>query len=244
MADIKLIAFDMAGTTVQDNDEVLHCFASAAQQTGLQAAPDQVNAMMGLPKRVVFQALWAEHLGAEHPDYGPRVTASYDRFREILEHHYRTEPVVPTPGCLDLFHWLNARGIHIVLTTGFYREVTDIILHRLGWDQGLDDRYVGSSDSLIQMSVTPSEIHNNEGRPAPFMIQKGMYYLGVTDPKRVVAIGDTPSDLQAGRQAGCAYTCAVTNGTHTEAQLAAHGNDGLFASLSDFQIQLQTWLET
>jgi phosphonatase-like hydrolase len=242
MPNIQLIAFDMAGTTVRDENEVLRCFFEAAQQTGLTATADRVNAMMGLPKKVVFQTLWAEQLGAEHPDYNTKVEFSYDRFRHILEDHYRTQPVEPTEGCLRLFDWLKSQGIAIALTTGFYREVTDIILHRLGWDQGLDSQYVGGADSLIQCSVTPSEIYANEGRPAPFMIQKAMYRLGINDPKTVVAIGDTPSDLAAGRHAACCYTCGVTNGTHTEAQLAQYPNDGLFNSLVAFQEKLNYWL--
>jgi phosphonatase-like hydrolase len=241
MANIQLIVFDMAGTTVRDDNEVLQCFFEAAQETGLTAEADRVNAMMGLPKKVVFQTLWDDQIGASHADYGAKVDASYDRFRTILETHYRTQPVEPTEGCLELFDWLRGQGIAIALTTGFYREVTDIILGRLGWDQGLDNRYVGTADSSIQCSVTPSEVYGNEGRPAPFMIQKAMYRLGVSDPKSVIVIGDTPSDLASGRHAGCLYACGVTNGTHTEPQLAQHANDGLFSSLAEFRNKLEHW---
>jgi phosphonatase-like hydrolase len=242
MANIQLIVFDMAGTTVRDDDEVLHCFFEAAQQTGLVADRDRVNAMMGLPKKVVFQTLWADQMGANHPDYPEKVEASYDRFRDVLETHYRTQPVEPTAGCLELFDWLRDREIAIALTTGFYREVTDIILKRLGWAAGLDSCYVGTPQTTIQCSVTPSEIYGTEGRPAPFMIQKAMYRLGISDSKSVVVIGDTPSDLAAGRHAGCLYACGVTNGTHTEAQLSEHPNDGLFASLAEFQSKLEHWV--
>jgi phosphonatase-like hydrolase len=242
MAEIKLIAFDMAGTTVRDENEVLDCFFAAAQQTGLRATADRVNAMMGLPKRVVFETLWADQIGADNSDYEAQVSASYDRFRAVLENHYHTQPVQPTEGCLELFAWARSQGIAIALTTGFYRTVTDIILQRLGWDRGLNEQYIGSETSLIQISVTPSEIYGNEGRPAPFMIQKAMYRLGIADPQTVVTIGDTPSDLAAGRHAGCRYVCGVANGTHTAAALAEYSHDGLFASLIDFQHQLENWI--
>ena len=149
MPQIQLIVFDMAGTTVRDDNEVLHCFSEAAQKTGLVAAEDRVNAMMGLPKKVVFQTLWADQLGANHPDHGARVEASYDCFRQVLEHHYRTQPVEPTEGCVALFDWLRARGIAIALTTGFYREVTDIILGRLGWEAGRRDPVYGSACASV-----------------------------------------------------------------------------------------------
>jgi phosphonatase-like hydrolase len=242
MAKIKLVVCDMAGTTVKDDREVEQCFFEAAERTGLSASSDAVVAMMGLPKKRVFQTLWLSQLGADHPDYAAKVEASFAIFKEILEAHYRTQPVVPTAGCLDLFTWLKSQGISIALTTGFYREVTDIILARLGWDQGLDSQYIGSSRSTIQASITPSEIFNSEGRPAPYMIQKAMYQLGVVDPQTVVTIGDTPSDLAAGRNAHVLYSVGVTNGTHTREQLAAYPNDGLVDSLAEFQSQLAGWV--
>lgn len=243
MPKIQLIVFDMAGTTVRDENEVLHCFSQAAAETGLAAPPETVNGMMGWPKRRVFETLWTAQLGPHHPDHGARVEASYRYFRTMLEDHYRHQPVVPTEGCLALFDWLRSGSIAIGLTTGFYREVTDIILQRLGWDQGLNQDYVGSPQSPIQVSVTPSEIYANEGRPAPFMIQKAMYRLGIDDPKAVVVIGDTPSDLESGRHAGCRYSCGVTNGTHSADQLARYPQDGLFSNLAEFQAKLAHWLE-
>jgi phosphoglycolate phosphatase-like HAD superfamily hydrolase len=75
------------------------------------------------------------------------------------------------------------------------------------------------------------------------MIQKAMYRLGIDDPKAVVVIGDTPADLAAGRHAGCRYSCGVTNGTHSAAQLARYPQDGLFSNLAEFQAKLAHWLE-
>jgi len=228
----------MAGTTVKDDHEVEKCFMQAAAKTGLQAPRDRVIAMMGISKKLVFQTLWAEQIDKEDPSYVSKVDTSFIEFKQILENHYRTQPVELTEGCLELFDWLRSQQIKIALTTGFYREVTDIILNRLGWDRGLNANYIGTDDSLIQASITPSEIYNQEGRPAPYMIQKAMYLLEITDPKQVVCIGDTPSDLAAGRNAGCLYTFGVTNGTHTEEQLAAYPHDGLVASLAEFQSKL------
>ncbi len=238
MSEIKLVVFDMAGTTVRDDREVEKCFMQAAANTGLQAPTDRVIAMMGISKKLVFQTLWSEQIDKEEPSYASNVEHSFTEFKQILEDHYRTQPVEPTEGCLELFDWLRSQQIKIALTTGFYREVTDIILHRLGWDRGLNANYIGTEDSLIQASITPSEIYCQEGRPAPYMIQKAMYLLGITDPKQVVCIGDTPSDLAAGKNAGCLYTFGVTNGTHREAQLAAYPHDGLVASLAEFQSKL------
>lgn len=238
MSSIQLVVFDMAGTTVKDDNEVLHCFLEAAATTGLEASPAQVNPMMGWPKKRVFQTLWQQQIGEEHPDYLAKVDASFVNFKFLLEDHYRVQKVEPAEGCLEAFEWLRSHQIRIALNTGFYRKVTDIILHRLGWDQGLNDNYVGTEASLIQVSVTPSEIYHNEGRPAPYMIQKAMYKLGIQDPQTVAVLGDTPADLEAGFNAHCGYVFGVTNGTHTQAELQQHPNHGLLNSLHELPAKI------
>ncbi len=235
MSNLQLVVFDMAGTTVKDANEVQNCFFTAAESTGLQSQENQIISMMGWSKKRVFQTLWRQQIGEGHPDYATKVDSSYAKFQEVLEAHYQTQPVEPTEGCLELFTWLKSQNIKIALNTGFYREVTNIILYRLSWDRGLNSNYVGSENSMIQASVTPSEIYNNEGRPAPYMIQKAMYNLGVKNPKTVITVGDTPSDLEAGINANSLLSLGVTNGTHTKEQLEQYPNDGLLSSLHELK---------
>ena len=242
MDALQLIIFDMAGTTVRDAHEVEACFAQAAVATGLRASAARILAVQGQAKRAVFEQLWREQLGAEVPpaELTPYVEHSYQVFREVLEAHYRTQPVLPTEGCLELFAYLKSQGIRIALTTGFYREVTDIILHRLGWDVNLDAQRRGNRHSVIDLSISSDEVA--EGRPAPLMIEKAMQIFGITDPRQVWNVGDTPSDLESGRRAGCARSLGLANGTHTREQLAACANDGLLVSLTELRQLLQSEL--
>jgi phosphoglycolate phosphatase-like HAD superfamily hydrolase len=60
-----------------------------------------------------------------------------------------------------------------------------------------------------------------------------MQLTGVKNPKAVVNIGDTPSDLLSGRAAGVALNLGVINGTHTREQLAEHPHDKLLGSLAE-----------
>ena len=219
MKSVDLVCFDMAGTTVLDHGEVGDCFEAAARETGLRVAREKIQAQMGRSKRLVFEILWTAEVGAEHPDLANRVDTSYDAFRRILEHHYETTPVLPTPGCLECFDWLRTNGVKISLTTGFYRRVTDIILGRLNW-QAIPN-------------VCSDEVP--KGRPAPYLIHRAMALLGAEDVRRVATIGDTPSDLQAGRNAGCGGTLGITSGSHTREQLAAYPNDGLIHSLAELK---------
>ena len=228
---MSLVVFDMAGTTVTDHHEVERCFAEAATQTGLSVTAERILAMQGLSKRYVFETLWKENLGDEHPDIQAQVDGSYDAFRHILEEHYKTQGATPTEGCLETFAWLHERGIAIALTTGFYRVVTDIILEKLGWLTGLDEQRLGTADSVIQVSIASDEVER--GRPYPNMIERAMQLTGVDNPKAVVNIGDTPSDLLSGRAAGVLLNLGLTNGTHTQEQLEDYPHDKLLGSLAE-----------
>jgi phosphonatase-like hydrolase len=236
---IKLVMFDMAGTTVQDNDEVLFCFAAACKQEGLLVEDKRLNALMGVSKLEVFQILWSEVLGKEIQQQIIETKAqhSFLAFCEILEDYYRSQPVIPTEGTLEVFEWLRHRDIKVALNTGFYRLVTDIILNKLGWLAGLDAQYVGGSGSIIDFSIASDEVP--KGRPEPYMIQKAMDVFGIQDPKQVVKIGDTPVDLAEGRKAGCAASLAVVNGTHSRSALEVLVHDGLLGSIRE----LPEWLE-
>ena len=90
---------------------------------------------------------------------------------------------------------------------------------------------MGDSGSLIQASVASDEV--SRGRPYPQMIERAMQLVGVTNPKAVVNVGDTPSDLLSGRAAGVALNLGVTNGTHSADQLDAYPHDYLLGSLAE-----------
>ena len=224
---IKMVMFDMAGTTIKDNDEVLHCFHQASQISGLKTDLKLLNALMGWSKVEVFRLLWTEELGdvtAERIERQARKT--FKIFKDILENYYNATPVEPTEGCLETFDFLKSKGIKIALNTGFYRGVTDILLKKLDWKVGETIDFSVSSDEVLR------------GRPEPYMIRAAMENFKINNVRHIIKIGDTPVDLQEGRAVGC-WNFGLTNGTHTHAQLEIYENDGLFESLLDFMAFLK-----
>jgi phosphonatase-like hydrolase len=117
-----------------------------------------------------------------------------------LLHEYRTRPLETIPGTEDTFAALKERGVKIATNSGFGREIADTILTRLGWRSLLDAEVCGDDVSM--------------GRPAPYMIFLAMERAGVQDVRRVMTVGDTPLDLQAGTRAGCGGVVGVLTGTH------------------------------
>lgn len=220
----------MAGTTVVDDKAIEDCFHQSCAMTGLNVSRKEINALMGYSKRWVFLQFWTEHLGVGHKDITRNVDDSYDLFCSLLEEHYLTADIAAAPHALEVFGYLRLRGVKVVLNTGFYRKVTDIILARLGWDRGLNDNYVGNDFSVIDMSICSDEV--KMGRPHPHMIKKAMRQFRIRDPKQVVKVGDTPVDLEEGRNAGCLLTIGVLNGSHTLEELMGLDHDALLPDLS------------
>jgi len=238
MKKIEMVIFDMAGTTVQDKNEVEKCFVDAAESTGLTYDRDEIVSMMGWSKRLVFETLWRKALpGAENGFLDKKVDESYAKFKEVLENHYRSEPVLAAEGAIEIFGFLRSKEIKIGLTTGFYRKVTDIILRRLGWDNSLNYKYVGNTKSVIDVSVSSDQVAC--GRPAPDMILRAMELCGVKDIKQVINIGDTPSDILSGKNAKCLLSLGITNGTHTREQLEKYENDGLLNNLFELKALIE-----
>jgi phosphonatase-like hydrolase len=230
MENIKLMVLDMAGTTIQDQHEVEACFAQTCQEINLRVSNEQILALQGYSKVEVFETLWGEKIGTDHPEYTENVAHSYDLFKITLENYYQQANIQPTDGCLEALHYLRSKHIKIALTTGFYREVANIILRKIGWLKGLNQEYANNSgESPIDLSITSDEVP--KGRPQPYMIHKAMKYFNIQNAEQVANIGDTPADLLSGNAAAVGLNIGITNGTHSHAQLIGYPHHYLIENL-------------
>jgi len=203
---IKLVVFDMAGTTVADNDNVAETLQAALRGFNCRVSIDEVNKVMGLPKPVAIKALLQQR--GEAPD-NTLVTDVYALFEEMMIHYYRTNDMVnEQDGASEVFMRLKENGIKIGIDTGFSRKVADAIINRLGWNER----------NLVDVSVTSDEVEN--GRPHPDMIFKAMSLMDITNASEVAKVGDTISDILEGSAAGCKYVIGIAGKANTAAELA------------------------
>jgi phosphonatase-like hydrolase len=198
---ISLAIFDIAGTLMADTGVLVRSFSRMFELSGISASEEEIEEWRGAAKRDVIRHFASKHLGQGSPQIEDKVDEAYSTFRRLLEENYRSEVIRPIAGAEDTLNWLRNMNILVATTTGFYREVRDLILEKLGWDGSFFDCNVCSDD-------VP------KGRPAPYMIFRCMSRLGIFDVNRVIAIGDTPLDMQAGCNAGCRGVIGVLTGSH------------------------------
>lgn len=215
MTAIKLVIFDVAGTIIEDHGEVVNAFAAALEKNGMHVDKEELKPWKGASKREVIRHFAQRH-GAR--DLEKRVETTYQSFREELEREY-SERLIPISGAEQTFAWCREHGITIATTTGFYREVSELILRKVGWE------------SLFAANVSSSDV--KQGRPAPFMIFRAMEMTGVRDVREVINVGDTPLDLRSGTNAGVRGVVGVLSGSHDRDSLLREPHTHIIASVAE-----------
>lgn len=214
MDDLRLVVFDMAGTTIRDSGQVADSFVSALAENGLEISDEELAAVRGASKREAVLSLIPEG-----PDRADRAGRVYATFRKDLEESFRHNGVQRVEGAEEVFRWLRSRRIRVALNTGFDRDITDLLVSTLGWDSGIVDAVVCGDDV-------------KEGRPAPFLIFEAMKATGVEDAKQVANVGDTVRDLEAGHRAGVTWNIGVLSGAHKRSRLEAVPHTHILPSIA------------
>lgn len=225
---VRLVVFDIAGTTVRDKGSVADAFMEAAAQYGVQVPREEVNKVMGFRKKEAIRILLDKFYLEPVEVLDGLIENIHDSFtRNMVSFYEQDEELAPLPHVEETFAWLKERGIRIALNTGFTRPITNAILHRLHWD----------SNGVIDMVITSDEVP--EGRPHPYMIGAIMKQLQVADPRQVVKVGDTEVDVAEGRNAGCGLVVSVTTGAYTRNELEQYSPDSIIDSLAELPPLIQ-----
>ena len=214
-----MVAFDVAGTVLNDDGLVISAFKKAFEATQPDLWPTHgvewtqyALDTMGQSKIDVFTKL----LGDVEKAHQANVVFEESYVQEIGE-----VGAVPIAGAEDVFKYLRSKGIAVALTTGFSRSTLDRLLIELGWKD------------LIDLSITPSEA--GRGRPHPDMLNMAVEVLGITKPEHVIVLGDTASDMQAAVAFGAGQAIGVLTGAHDEHTLHDAGATSVINSVADLK---------
>jgi phosphonatase-like hydrolase len=200
---LKMIVFDMAGTTVDEQNVVYKTLHRAIREAGFELSLDDVLRQgAGKEKmQAIVDILQDKHLEKSE------LQVIYNKFLLLLDEAYQHLEVVPQPGAVEIFYYLKAQNIKVVLNTGYNQQTADKLLAKLNWKVGVE----------IDGLITASQVRAN--RPQPDMILLAMEQMGITNCDVVAKVGDSIIDIEEGKNAGCALSIGITTGAHSFEQL-------------------------
>lgn len=193
----------------------------------LEGAHDRVLAVLGLPPR--GEGWFFEFFGMPADliyriVYGERAERARELFLDYFYKH-SAEATQPVRGGLKVIKWLRSRGVKTGVVTNMRPEGINRKLEEFGW--------VSYFDSV----VGAGEAAQNKPAPDPiFLALERMGYDG--DMGRVWFIGDTVTDLQAARSAGCPRLFI----SHGKADSLIEAEYDLLYQIQDYETFL-AWLE-
>ncbi|HEX3928181.1 MAG TPA: HAD family hydrolase [Gemmatimonadales bacterium] len=217
---IRLVVFDVAGTTVHDGDRVAaRAMHEALDRAGLTLRDGAMEGVAGMAKPEALRLLVEGH---GRDELLPQLTAVHDDFVSRVLRHYRdANRVRAVDGAATTFAELRASGVQVALGSGYSRPVLDCILTTLGWS---------ADEPIIDATIASDEVAR--GRPYPDMIDALRTRLGGVPYSQVAKVGDTPIDLQEGTMARCGLVVGVLSGSGDRATLAQHPHDHLIDSVA------------
>lgn len=215
---IQLVVLDWAGTAVDHGCMApVGVFVEVFRRQGVEVTLAEARGPMGTHKREHIrqvaalpriQGVWREVHGRDVTDAD--VDAMYATATP-LQVACLPDYSTPIPGVVDMVARLRSRGIKVGSTTGYNREMLDVV-----------ERVAATMGYAPDVAMAASEVPM--GRPAPWMCWRIAERLGCWPAKACVKVGDTPVDIEEGLSAGF-WTVGIARTGNlvglTEADLAA-----------------------
>ncbi|OKL35662.1 phosphonoacetaldehyde hydrolase [Domibacillus mangrovi] len=202
MKKIQGIFLDWAGTTVDYGCMApVESFVKIFEEKGIQVTMDETREPMGMAKIDHIRTMlempsirkqWQGELTEKD------VCELNERFEACLFESL-DEYTDPVPGAVEAVETLREMGLVIGTTTGYTREMIDIVR-------------AGAAEKCYVPDVTVTADDVDAGRPYPWMMYYAAMKLGVYPMNRVVKVGDTTVDMEEGRNAG-AWTVGLIYGS-------------------------------
>ena len=210
------MVLDVGGTIVEERGDVPAALIGALGQRGIRVSPAEINQWRGAAKREVVRRFVTERKKLPDVERDPLIEAIYSDFRARILDSYKT--VKGISGAEDAFRAMQKMGLTLATSTGFDGPITTSILTRLGWEHYFAARI--TSDDVV------------EGRPSPFMLFHAMEAARVGSGSQVLAVGDTPLDLQAGTNGGMRGVVGVLSGVGTRKTMEPEPHTELIDSVA------------
>ena len=219
MKKIQLAVFDMAGTTVNEDNVVYKTVRAALAKHGVDVSLETVLTF-GAGKEK-FKAI--SDILTESHNNSVDANVVFENFKEMLAEAYANLDVTTYDGVEELFKILKSKEVKVVLNTGYDQKTAQSLLNKLGWVPGNQIDAVITADDVVK------------GRPSSEMIDKAMEMFGITESENVLKAGDSAIDIEEGKNANCGWTVGVLTGAQNREQLETAEPSMILDSLADLE---------
>ena len=204
---VELVVFDWAGTTIDYGCMApLAVFEKILENKKIHLSREEILKPMGKGKKDHIKTLLqTESATKQWLDIYER-NWTEDDIDEMFAQFNNTLLMVLSEYCepiddvLEAIRELKKMGLHIGTTTGYTREMMDIV-EPGARAKGYEPEY-----------VVTSEMTDGYGRPYPYMVFENMRHFSVKSTKNVVKVGDTVTDIKEGKNAGV-WSIGVVEGS-------------------------------
>jgi len=205
--NIKMLVFDMAGTTVNEGGIVYNTLYSTMKDFNLDVKKDDIHHWHGKNKYEVLGHFLSTKYNINNNTYKFYKLKLFENFNDNLKKNYFDSSKIKLmhPNMPDLFNKIRERNIKIALNTGYNKEIQKSIIDRLNMERFIDD-YISSE-----------EVH--KGRPEPYMINSLKQKHNISS-RNIIKIGDTKNDILEGINAKCLTSIGVLTGADTKKDLS------------------------
>ena len=203
--NVRMLVFDMAGTTVNEKGIVYDTLYDTIKDFGLNISRSEINKWHGANKYEVLN----HYLNKDNIKVNESVKIQlHNNFDNNLKERYFYSSSIDLidPNIPVLFNKIREKDIRIALNTGYSKDIQESIIKKLRMNEFVDN-YISSDQVKL-------------GRPHPFMINKLMEKNNLFDPKSVIKFGDTRNDIFEGINANCLASIGVLSGADCEKKLS------------------------
>jgi phosphonatase-like hydrolase len=219
---IELVVFDMAGTTVDEDNVVYKTVQKVINDGGYSVTLAEVLKYgAGKEKHQAIKDVLKECTTLISVE--AIAGMAFSNFKIALETAYDTLEIKTFEGTEQLFKDLRNSHIKVVLNTGYDSKTAHLLLDKLGWTVG----------ETIDGLVTADDVEN--GRPEGDMIFLAMKNTGVKDAEKVLKVGDSAIDIEEGKNANCGVTAGVLTGAQNRTQIQEANPTYIIESLNELR---------
>lgn len=127
----ELVVLDMAGTTIDDGQQVYRVLGETARAHGASPSEAEIARWHGASKHEALRELLTPRFGIPPSDAELQTVVA--DFQSRLSAAYADQPPRPLPGVPEALAALRDRGVKVALTTGFDRVIVESLISALGW---------------------------------------------------------------------------------------------------------------